>query len=344
MVNVGIVGGTGYTGIELLRLIAAHPHLHIAEITSRGEAGRRVDEIFPGLRGVTDLVFQEPDPVRLSRCDVVLFATPNGIAMQSTRELLDAGCKVIDLGADFRLRDASTWQQWYGMEHACPDLLAEAVYGLAELNRAAIAEAKLVANPGCYPTAVALGLLPLLESQQFDLGHIVADCKSGVSGAGRALKLQTLFCEANESFKAYGASGHRHLPEIEQVLGDALGGCVDISFVPHLVPMTRGMQATLHVPVDGSLEQFHALYAQRYADEPFVDLMDSGEHPETRWVAGSNRSLVALHQSASRRDRLVILAVIDNLTKGASGQAIQNLNLMFGFKEETGLVSAECSA
>lgn len=343
MINIGIVGGTGYTGVELIRLIADHPRLHLAAITSRGEVGTRVDEIFPALKGVTELRFQEPDVASLAKCDVVLFATPNGVAMQLTPELLDAGCKVIDLGADFRLRDAHEWQDWYGMEHTCPGLLGQAVYGLPELNRDAIAGAKLVANPGCYPTAVALGLLPLLESGQFQSGHIVADCKSGVSGAGRALRLSSLFCEANENFKAYGASGHRHLPEIEQTLGDISGNDVDITFVPHLVPMTRGMQATLHIPVDRPMEQVESIYRQRYAAEPFVALVGSGQHPETCWVNNTNQCLIALHRPSARVDRLVVIAVIDNLTKGAAGQAIQNLNLMFGMDEITGLISGESS-
>lgn len=338
MITVGIVGGTGYTGIELVKLISAHPHLHLAEITSRGEAGTRVDEIFPGLRGVTELSFQEPDSSRLSSCDVVLFATPNGIAMQSAAELLRAGCRVIDLGADFRLRDAQQWQQWYGIEHACPELLAEAVYGLPEMNRDAIRNARLIANPGCYPTAVGLGLLPLMESGQWRPAHIVADCKSGASGAGRAAKQQNLFCEVNESFKAYGAGGHRHLPEIEQILSDARGDVVDVTFVPHLVPMTRGMQATLHLPVDRPLHELESLYLKRYAAEPFVDLLEGGSHPETRWVKSTNQCLVALHQPSGRSDRLVILSIIDNLTKGAAGQAIQNLNLMFGLAEQEGLL------
>lgn len=337
MINVGIVGGTGYAGVELLRLITSHPQLHLAAITSRGEAGTRVDEIFPSLRGLTDLSFQEPDTTRLAECDVVLFATPNGIAMQSAPELLEAGCKVIDLGADFRLRDIPLWQDWYGMEHACPDLLAEAVYGLTELNRDSIRSARLVANPGCYPTAVALGMLPLLEAGLLGSGHIVADCISGVSGAGRALKLQSLFCEANESFKAYGASGHRHLPEIEQTLTAVLGGAVDVTFVPHLVPMTRGMQATVHVPVQVSVEELERVYRQRYTAETFVDLLRPGEYPETRWVNSTNHCLIALHQPSARADRVVVLAVIDNLTKGAAGQAVQNLNLMFGLDEGAGL-------
>ncbi|MBK1736023.1 N-acetyl-gamma-glutamyl-phosphate reductase [Halorhodospira abdelmalekii] len=339
MIRVGVVGGTGYTGMELLRLILGHPQLVLAEITSRGEAGTRVDALWPSLRGQTDLSFQEPDAARLRECDVVFFATPNGIAMESAPELLAAGCRVIDLGADFRLRDVRQWQTWYGVEHACPELLSEAVYGLPEIDRGAIRKARLVANPGCYPTAITLGLLPLLEAG-YPLGAIVADCKSGVSGAGRAAKVATLLCEANESFKAYGASGHRHLPEIEQTLTEVSRRTLDIVFVPHLVPMTRGMQATLHVAVTATCDELTACYQARYAEEPFVDVLAAGSHPETRWVRGTNRCHIALHQPPGREDRVIVLAVIDNLTKGAAGQAIQNLNLMFGLDERLGLEGA----
>ncbi|MCC3751218.1 MAG: N-acetyl-gamma-glutamyl-phosphate reductase [Halorhodospira halophila] len=337
MIEVGIVGGTGYTGMELLRLVARHPGLRLAEITSRAEAGTRVDELMPALEGVVDNVFTAPDTERLSRCDVVFFATPNGIAMESAPALLEAGCRVIDLGADFRLRDPAVWNEWYGMAHSCPELLEEAVYGLPERYRDALPAARLVANPGCYPTAVALGLLPLLEVGALGDGPVVADCKSGVSGAGRAAKVATLFCEANEGFKAYGASGHRHLPEIEQTLAQTAGAPVDVTFVPHLVPMTRGMQATLHVAVDRPLDELEALYRQRYAEEPFVRLVGRGSHPETRWVRGTNDCRIGLHQPPGRSDRAVILSVIDNLTKGAAGQAVQNLNLMFGLDETAGL-------
>ncbi len=337
MIEVGVVGGTGYTGMELLRLVARHPQLRLAEITSRAEAGTRVAELMPSLEGVVDASFSEPDPARLRRCDVVFFATPNGIAMDSAPELLEAGCRVIDLGADFRLRDAHAWGEWYGMEHACPELLEEAVYGLPELHRERIRDARLVANPGCYPTAVALGLLPLLKTGALSDGVIVADCKSGVSGAGRAARVPTLFCEANESFKAYGASGHRHLPEIEQTVTDAAGRAVPLTFVPHLVPMTRGMQATLHVAVDRSFDQVSELFAECYSDEPFVSVLPPGGHPETRWVRGTNHCRIGLHQPPGQAGRLTVLSVIDNLTKGAAGQAIQNLNLMFGLDERAGL-------
>ena len=337
MIDVGIVGGTGYTGMELLRLVSRHPQLRLAEITSRGESGTRVDELFPALEGEVDLAFTESDVGRLSRCDAVFFATPNGIAMGMAPALLEAGCRVIDLGADFRLRDPALWQEWYGMEHACPGLLEEAAYGLPEAHREAVRSARLVANPGCYPTAVGLGLLPLVTSDRLKPGPVIADCKTGVSGAGRAAKVATLFCEADESLKAYGASGHRHLPEIEQTLRTLRGEPVETVFVPHLVPMIRGMQATLHVAARGSAEEIRALYQERYAAEPFVEVVPAGAHPETRWVRGTNGCRIGVHQPPGVADQVVVLAVIDNLTKGAAGQAVQNLNVMFGLEEGAGL-------
>ncbi len=336
MLDVAIVGGTGYAGMDLLRLVAQHPQLRLAEITSRAEAGRRVDELMPSLAGALENEFREPDEERLRRCDVVLFATPNGVAMDAAPGLLRAGCRVVDLAADFRLGDVASWERWYGMSHSCPELVAEAVYGLPEQTRQAVGDARLVANPGCYPTAVGLALLPLVEAGAHQ-GSIVADCQSGVSGAGRSGKVATLFGEVNEGVKAYGASGHRHWPEIEQTLRRAAGEAVDVTFVPHLVPMTRGMQATVHVPVDRPLAQMRALYESRYADEPFVTVVEEGQSPDTRWVRGTNQCRIALHQPSGRDDRVVILAVIDNLTKGAAGQAVQNLNLMLGLDERTGL-------
>ena len=336
MLNVGIVGGTGYTGVELLRLLALHPDVRLRTITSRGNAGTRVDEMFPGLRGHVDLVFSEPDGESLADCDLVFFATPNGTAMQMVSALLDAGTRVIDLGADFRLRDPAVWSEWYGMRHACPALVDEAVYGLPELNREAIRTARVVANPGCYPTAVALGYLPLLERGLVDSDALIADCKSGVSGAGRKAQVHTLLCEANENFKAYGASGHRHLPEIRQTLAQLTGGQVGLTFVPHLVPMTRGMQATLYGRLLDAGVDLQALYETRYAGEPFVDVLPPGSHPETRTVRGTNMCRLALHRPGDG-NMVVVLSVIDNLTKGAASQAVQNMNLMFGFEERAGL-------
>lgn len=335
MIKVGIVGGTGYTGVELLRLLVLHPDVSLQVITSRSEAGRAVADLYPNLRSYTELKFTQPDTKALSACDLVFFATPNGIAMQQTRELLDAGVRVIDLAADFRIKDIETWSQWYGMEHACPDLVAEAVYGLPELNRDAIRGARLVANPGCYPTAVSLGFLPLLQSGIASLDGLVADCKSGVSGAGRGANTAMLMAETGESFKAYAVAGHRHQPEIQQNLELALGKQVQLTFVPHLLPMIRGIHATLYVRVSGHLD-LQTLYEERYATEPFVDVMPPGSHPETRSVRGGNTCRIALHRPQDG-DVVVILSVIDNLVKGAAGQALQNMNLMFGLEETSAL-------
>ena len=336
MIRVGIVGGTGYTGVELLRLLALHPEVEIVAITSRSEAGVAVADLFPSLRHRVDLRFTEPDPGRLAECDAVFFATPNGTAMTMAPALLAAGTRVIDLAADFRLRDAAEWEDWYGMPHACPDLLAEAVYGLPELNRDRIAEARLVANPGCYPTAVLLGFMPLVETGLVDTGSLIADAKSGVSGAGRKASVPTLLAECGESFKAYGVPGHRHLPEIRQALGWMAGGEVGLTFVPHLLPMIRGIHATLYASLVGEPGDLQSLFEQRYAGEPFVDVLPAGSHPETRTVRGVNHCRLAVHRPQGG-DTLVVLSVIDNLTKGAAGQAVQNLNLLYGLPETLAL-------
>jgi N-acetyl-gamma-glutamyl-phosphate reductase len=334
-IKVGIVGGTGYTGVELLRLLALHPNAELTVITSRGEAGLPVAEMFPSLRGYVDLKFSDPAQVDLSVCDVVFFATPNGIAMQQTRDLLAKGVRVIDLAADFRIKDIATWEKWYGMTHACPELVAEAVYGLPEINREKIKQAKLVANPGCYPTAVQLGFMPLLESGAIDPTFLIADAKSGVSGAGRKAEVHALLAEAGDNFKAYGVSGHRHLPEISQGLKAMVNKEVGLTFTPHLLPMIRGIHATLYAKLTKPVD-LQKLFEERYANELFVDVLPKGSHPETRSVRGSNQCRIAVHQPQGG-DTVVILSVIDNLVKGAAGQAVQNMNIMFGFNETTGL-------
>jgi len=335
MIQVGIVGGTGYTGVELLRLLAQHPEVRLSAITSRAEAGSAVAEMFPSLRGRVDLRFTEPAEAPLKDCDIVFFATPNGVAMQQAEALLDAGVRVIDLAADFRIKDVSLWEKWYGMKHAAPSLVAEAVYGLPEKNRAAIKKARLVANPGCYPTAVQLGFLPLIEAGCIDTDHLIADAKSGVSGAGRKAETHILYAEASDNFKAYGVSGHRHLPEIRQGLSLAAGRDIGLTFVPHLTPMIRGIHATLYARITRE-EDFQALFEQYFADEPFVDVMPPGSHPDTRSVRSANTCRIALHRP-QQGNTLVVLSVIDNLVKGAAGQAIQNMNLLFGFDECLGL-------
>jgi N-acetyl-gamma-glutamyl-phosphate reductase len=335
MISVGIVGGTGYTGVELLRLLSLHPQAALRVITSRKETGQAVHDLFPSLRGHVDLAFSDPDSPALRECQAIFFATPNGVAMQQARSLLGAGARIIDLAADFRLRDAASWEKWYGVSHACPELLPEAVYGLPEVNRVRIREARLVANPGCYPTAVQLGLLPLIEAGLVDLDHLIADAKSGVSGAGRKAETHVLFSEAADNFKAYGVPGHRHLPEIAQGLAQAAGREVGLTFVPHLTPMIRGIHATLYARMTAPTD-LQALFAARYAGEPFVDVMPPGSHPDTRSVRGANTCRIAVHRP-QERDTAVVLSVIDNLVKGAAGQAVQNFNIMFGLPETAGL-------
>ena len=336
MIKAGVVGGTGYTGVELLRLLVAHPEVELSIITSRSEAGSPVSDLYPNLRGYLDIKFQEPELKSLSECDVVFFATPNGIAMKMTSELVNAGVKVIDLAADFRIKDTSEWSHWYGMEHACPDVLAEAVYGLPEINREAIKKAKVVANPGCYPTAVTLGFLPLIEQGLLDDQHLIADAKSGVSGAGRGANVGSLLSEASESFKAYGVAGHRHLPEIKQTLSNVAGHQVGLTFVPHLVPMIRGIEASLYAVIQSNDVDLQSLYEERYANEPFVDVLPAGGLPETRSVKGSNMCRLSVFRPQDG-DTIVVSSVIDNLVKGAAGQAVQNMNIMFDLTETTGI-------
>jgi N-acetyl-gamma-glutamyl-phosphate reductase len=319
----------------LLRLLSVHPNVTLTAITSRGEAGMAVTEMFPSLRGYVDLKFTDPAQSSLGDCDVVFFATPNGIAMQQTRELLAQGVRVIDLAADFRIKDIATWEKWYAMTHACPDLVAQAVYGLPELNRAQIKSAQLVANPGCYPTAVQLGFMPLLEAGVVDVNYLIADAKSGVSGAGRKAEVHSLFSESADNFKAYGVSGHRHLPEISQGLTGMANASVGFTFVPHLTPLIRGIHATLYAKLTKPID-LQGLFEQRYVNERFVDVLPKGSHPETRSVRGSNTCRIAVHQPQGS-DVVVILSVIDNLVKGAAGQAVQNMNIMFGFSENSGL-------
>jgi len=338
MIKVGIVGGTGYTGVELLRLLAPHPQVQLAAITSRGEAGTRVADYFPSLRGRVDLAFSDPAAAPLAGCDCVFFATPNGVAMGQAKALLSAGARIVDLSADFRLKDRSVWEKWYKVSHASPDLFGEAVYGLPEINREKIRKARLVANPGCYATAVQLALLPLVETDHVDHTHLIADGKSGVSGAGRKAEVDILYSEASDNFKAYAVKGHRHHPEIVESLASlegASGRRLGLTFVPHLVPMVRGILATVYARITKDTD-FQALYERRFKGEPFVDVLPAGSQPETRWVRGTNQCRIAVHRPFDA-ETLVVLAVEDNLVKGAAGQAVQNMNLMFGFPETQGL-------
>ena len=339
MVKVGIVGGTGYTGVELLRLLAQHPQAELRAITSRKEAGTPVAAMFPSLRGRVELAFTQPGAAALRGCDAVFFATPNGVAMGEARAVLDGGARLVDLSADFRLRSLAEWERWYKVKHAAPELIAQAVYGLPEVNREKIRGARLVANPGCYPTATQLGFLPLVEAGVVDLDHLVADAKSGVSGAGRKAELHLTFSEASDNFAAYNVAGHRHWPEIRQGLAQAAKREVGLVFIPHLTPLIRGIHATLYARITKEVD-FQSLFEKRYAGEPFVDVMPAGSHPDTRSVRAANMCRIAVHrppESARASDTLVVLSVIDNLVKGAAGQAVQNMNLMFGLPETTGL-------
>lgn len=338
-IKIGIVGGTGYTGVELLRLLALHPHAELTVITSRGEAGLPVADMFPSLRGHVDLVFTDPASADLAGCDVVFFATPHGVAMSQTPALLEANVKVIDLAADFRLQDITVFEKWYKMPHSCPDVLRAAIYGIPELNREKIKEARVIGNPGCYPTTILLGLAPLLEGGLIDFSApIIADSKSGVSGAGRKAEVATLFAESSDNMKAYGVAGHRHHPEIHAQLCQMAGSDLQLIFVPHLIPMIRGMLSTIYVKLSdqAKMADLQALYEKRYQNEHFVDVLPAGVLPETRSVRGSNQIRIALHRQIED-GYLTLVVVQDNLVKGAAGQAVQNMNIMFGLTETCGL-------
>ncbi len=342
MIAVGIVGGTGYTGVELLRLLLRHSQVQVRLLTSRTEAGKRVADMFPNLRGHTDLEFSDLDIEQLKQCDVVFFATPHGVAMKHAEALVEAGTKVIDLAADFRLQDLTQFEKWYGMSHSCPELLKDSVYGLTELNREKIKQAQVIGNPGCYPTTVQLGLAPLLKAQEnlIDPKSIIIDAKSGVSGAGRKADLGMIYSENADNFKAYGVAGHRHHPEIVEALENISGqkGQFDqLLFLPHLVPMIRGMLSTIYVDLteQGQQLDLQSLYENFYQNERFVDVMPPKSSPETRSVRGANELRIALYQPQPHK--LIVLVAQDNLVKGAAGQAVQNMNIMFGFDEATGL-------
>ncbi|MEB0137938.1 MULTISPECIES: N-acetyl-gamma-glutamyl-phosphate reductase [unclassified Undibacterium] len=339
MIKVGIVGGTGYTGVELLRLLSTHPEVELTAITSRKEDGLPVAEMYPSLRGRVKLAFSAPEKADLLGCDVVFFATPHGVAMAQARELLAAGVKVIDLAADFRMQDVAQFEKWYGIPHSCTDVLKQAVYGLPELNRAAIKTAKVIGNPGCYPTTMQLGYHPLLKAGVIDAASLIADCKSGVSGAGRKAEIGILFSETSDSFKAYAVSGHRHTPETVEQLQRMSADKVELLFTPHLVPMIRGMHSTLYARLKQEIsnEALQALFEQAYQDEPFVDVMPFGSHPDTRSTRASNMLRIAIHRP-NNGNTVVVLVVQDNLVKGASGQAVQCMNLMFGLDETCGLL------
>lgn len=338
MLKVAIVGASGYTGVELIRLLLNHPQIEITCVTSRQNAGTSISSVFPSLLGRIDLQF---DPVDLDliiqKSEFVFTALPHKAAMAVVPDLLNAGKKVVDLSADYRLHDVKVYETWYD-KHTSPELLDEAVYGLPELFRDKVRGARLVANPGCYPTSIALGLAPLLEKGLVDLKSLIVDSKSGTSGAGRSAKVGSLYCEVNEGFKAYGVASHRHTPEIEQTLGHLSGQSVQVSFTPHLLPVSRGILSTCYASLMQSMDTaaLQQLYAQRYSGEPFVRVHPAGDLPNILHVRGSNCCNIGV-VSDPRTGRAIIVSVIDNLLKGAASQAVQNMNLMQGWAEDRGL-------
>ena len=338
MIRTAVIGGTGYTGLELIRLLLIHPQAELVSVCSRNEAGRALSEVFPNFEGKSDLHF-EAELQSAADLDVVFFATPNGVAMQRTPELLQgSSVKVIDLAADFRLPDPGVWEHWYKQPHGCPQLLGEAVYGLPEIYREDIAGARVIANPGCYPTSVLLGFHPLLKSGEVDCDCLIADVKSGVSGAGRRADIGLAAAEIDGNFKAYKASAHRHFPEIEMRLEQFAGKRVGLSFTPHLLPVARGIFATLYCRTRLSQAQMQSLFEEAYAAEPFVTVLKAGSHPQIRAVRGVNDCHIAVHKPQAS-DVAKVLVVIDNLIKGAAGQAVQNMNILFGLDETIGLAA-----
>ncbi len=337
-IKVGIIGGTGYTGVELLRLLHTHEGVEVIAISSRSEVGQLVGDFFPSLAGQTQLIFTKSDDKILDSCDIIFFATPHGVAMKTAGNFIHQGIKVIDLGPDFRLRDKNEYAQWYGLDNFQGDLLASSVYGLSEINRAQIKTANLIGNPGCFPTTVLLALKPLIEQKLIDLSTIIVDAKTGVSGAGRGANQAMLLCETSESVKAYGISGHRHYPEIKQELSSLAGGKpIGLTFIPHLVPMIRGMESTIYVDLLETDIEVQSIFEQAYKDEYFVNVLGAGVIPATRNVKSSNFCQIGVQHAVG--GKLVVTCVIDNLVKGAAGQAIQNMNIMFGLDEKTGLSS-----
>lgn len=341
MVRVAIAGASGYTGFELIRILSSHPEVELKAITSRAQAGQRLDEFYPGFRGHCGLVFGNTVPEALvSDTDIVFTALPHQAAMDLVPDLLARGVRVVDLSADYRFRDVRVYEAWY-QPHKTPELLAEAVYGLPEIYRDRIGPARLVGNPGCYPTSVILAAAPLLSQSLVDTATLIADSKSGVTGAGRGASLTVHFCEVDEGFKAYKVTDHRHMPEMEQELGILAKHPVHISFTPHLVPMTRGILTTLYATLkDGvTVERVDEAFRAFYHDAPFVRLCGRGELPGTLQVRGSNYCDLGWRVDR-RAHRVIVISVIDNLTRGASGQAVCNMNLMSGLPEDMGLSQA----
>jgi N-acetyl-gamma-glutamyl-phosphate reductase len=340
MVKVAIAGASGYTGLELLRLLIKHTEVKITAVSSEKYQGQMLADVFPSFGGFSDLQFTPLTPGIAADCDILFLALPHTTALDQMPSFLKGNCRVIDLSADFRLKSPETFQQWYAVAHTQSEALGQAVYGLPEIHRDRIKTAKLVANPGCYPTSVLLALLPILTTAWVDADSIIADCKSGVSGAGRKPALGTLFSECNEAVSAYGLGTHRHTPEIEQELSAFLGQETKVTFSPHLVPMTRGMLATVYINLkkELALSELEQKYREYYVNEPFVRILPSGTFANTHTVVASNFCDIGL-QIDARAKRVIITSAIDNLVKGAAGQAIQNMNIMLGLDEKTALDS-----
>jgi len=339
MFKAGIIGATGYTGAELVRILSGHPAVQLVALTTQSYVDKPFWEVYPHLYGHIDLICTERDLDSLiGNCDVIFVSLPHGHAMTLAAEIAGKNKVVIDLGADFRFRNSEVYETWYGVNHAAPALTKEAVYGLPEIRRQEISSALLVANPGCYPTSAILGLAPLLKNNLVQPDSIIIDSKSGVSGAGRGLSLNTHYCEVNENMKAYGVTTHRHTPEIEQELSLLAGQNITVSFTPHLTPITRGILSTIYTKLSRTLSQDEALqlYQEHYAGEFFIRVLPAGMLPTTKMVAGSNHCDLGVVVD-QRTGRMVVLSAIDNLLKGASGQAVQNMNIMLGLPEKTGL-------
>ena len=338
MAQVSIAGATGYTGIELLRLLVTHPDVEIGTLTAESQAGKNITEVAPSLTGWIDRTLVKLTPDVAKECDILFLALPHTTSMKHVPALLQGGCRIIDLSADYRLRDAAVYGEWYQTPHLNPEVIKEAVYGLPELHREQIKGAQLVANPGCYPTGAILALAPFMTVDWVNVKSIIVDSKSGVSGAGRTLSQTTQFCEADEAVSAYGLGEHRHTPEIEQELSGLAGKSLTVTFSPHLMPMKRGLLTTAYIDLKKEMDRdgLHAHVAQFYDSEPFVRVLAPGRYANTSHVAGSNTCDIGVQVDA-RNGRAVITSAIDNLMKGASSQAIQNMNLMLGIGETTGL-------
>jgi len=338
MLKIAVIGASGYTGVELLRILVGHPEIEICAVTSRQHEGLPINQLFPSLSGFCELLCEPLDVAAIAqRADLVFTALPHKTAMEVVPGFLDAGCKVIDLSADYRLKDQDVYEQWY-QQHSSPELFSEAVYGLPELYAEELRSARLVANPGCYPTSVILALAPLLKKKLIDPKSLIVDSKSGASGAGRGVKLGSLFCEVNEGFKAYGIASHRHTPEIEQELCGLAGCDIRLNFTPHLLPVNRGILSTCYADLlEGkTTEELIELYQQRYSDADFIRVMPGGQLPNIAYVRGTNFCDIGL-VSDQHTGRVIVVSAIDNLVKGAAGQAVQNMNIMYNFPETLGL-------